>query len=102
MSARASQSFDVSPEQAGMTLAAFLRSHLRDLSWTQIRRLVETRHVRVGGDLCLDPARRLREGSVVELSSHAAPKPRQQETIKLRYLDTHLVLVEKPAGLCTV
>src|SRR5437016_7488503 len=73
MSAPLSQTFDVPPEQAGVTLAAFLRAHLPDLSWTQVRRLVETRHVRVGGDLCLDPARRLREGSVVELSSHAAP-----------------------------
>jgi 23S rRNA pseudouridine1911/1915/1917 synthase len=102
MSAPSSQTFEVLAEQAGVTLAAFLRVQLPDLSWTQVRRLVETRHVRVGGDLCLDPARRLREGTMVELSSQAAPKPRQQETIKLRYLDTHLVVVEKPAGLCTV
>jgi 23S rRNA pseudouridine1911/1915/1917 synthase len=102
MSAPLSRTLEVSPEQAGVTLAAFLRSHLPDLSWTQVRRLVETRHVRVGGDLCLDPARRLREASVVELSSHAAPKPRPQATVKIRYLDTHLVVVEKPTALCTV
>src|SRR5689334_15888520 len=102
MSSPSSQTFEVSSEQAGVTLAAFLRVHRADLSWTQVRRLVETRHVTVGGDLCLDPARRLREGNVVELSSRAAPKPRPQETIQIRYLDTHLVVVEKPAGLCTV
>ena len=102
MSVPPSQTFEVSAEQAGVTLSAFLRARLPELSWTRIRRLIETRHVRVGGDLCLDPARRLREGSVVELTSRPAPRPRQQETVKLRYLDKHIVVVEKAAGLCTV
>lgn len=102
MAAPPSQIFEVRAEQAGVTLAAFLRAHLPGLSWNQVRRLVETRRVRVGGDLCLDPARRLREGSVVELTLLSAPKPREHEAIRLRYLDPHLVVVEKPAGLCTV
>jgi 23S rRNA pseudouridine1911/1915/1917 synthase len=96
------QIFEVPAEQAGVTLAAFLRAHLDDQSWSQVRRLIETRRVRVGGDLCLDPARRLGEGSVVELNPRPAPKPRQQESIRLRYLDAHLVVVEKPAGMSTV
>ncbi|HLJ94623.1 MAG TPA: RluA family pseudouridine synthase [Gemmataceae bacterium] len=96
------QTWTVVPEQAGATLAGFLRTHLPTLTWSQVRRLVETRRVRVGGDLCLDPARRLREGNVVELTSRPAPKPRPQETIQLRYLDPHLVVAEKPAGMCTV
>jgi 23S rRNA pseudouridine1911/1915/1917 synthase len=96
------QSFEATAEQSGLTLAAFLRAHLTKLSWSQVRRLIETRRVRVGGDLCPDPARRLREGSVVEVTSRPAPKPRQQESIRIRYLDPHLVVVEKPAGLSTV
>jgi 23S rRNA pseudouridine1911/1915/1917 synthase len=92
----------VPAEQTGITLASFLRVRLPDLSWSQVRRLVEARRVRIGGDLCLDPARRLREGGLVELAPRSLPKPRQQETIQLRYLDPHLVVVEKPAGLCTV
>jgi len=97
-----SQTFSVPAQETGATLAAFLRTHLPDLSWSQVRRLIETRRVRVGGDLCLDPARRLREGSVVDITSRPAPKPRQQESIKIRYLDTHLVVVEKPSGMNTV
>jgi 23S rRNA pseudouridine1911/1915/1917 synthase len=97
-----SQSFAVPAEQTGVTLAAFLRAHLKNYSWSQVRKLVESRHVRVGGDLCVDPARRLREGSVVELTSRPASKPRQQQAVKIRYLDAQLVIVEKPAGLCTV
>jgi 23S rRNA pseudouridine1911/1915/1917 synthase len=96
------QSFEVPSEQNGVTLASFLRSHLPDHSWSQVRRLIETRHVQVGGDLCLDPVRRLREGSVVEVTSRPAPKPRPHESIRIRYLDAHLVVVEKPAGMCTV
>ena len=102
MSAPPSQSFEVTPEQSGVTLAAFLRACLSDHSWSQVRRMIETRRVRVGGDLCFDPARRLREGSVVEVTSRPAPKPREQESIRIRHLDAHLVVVEKPAGLCTV
>jgi 23S rRNA pseudouridine1911/1915/1917 synthase len=102
MSVPLSQTFAVPAEQTGATLAAFVRAHFPDLSWSRVRRMIETRRVRVGGDLCLDPARRLREGSVVEVTARPAPTPRQQESIKMRYRDTHLVVVEKPAGLNTV
>jgi 23S rRNA pseudouridine1911/1915/1917 synthase len=94
--------FTITPDQAGTTLAAFLRQHITGKSWSQVRRLIETRHVRIEGDLCLDPARRLREGLRVEILSRPAPQPHQHEDIVLRYLDEHLVVVEKPAGMPTV
>lgn len=102
MTPSSSQIFEVAAEQAGVTLAAFLRAHLANHSWNQVRRLIETRRVRVDGELCFDPARRLHEGSVVEFTSRPAAKPRQQELIRLRHLDPHLVVVEKPAGMSTV
>jgi 23S rRNA pseudouridine1911/1915/1917 synthase len=89
-------------EQAGMTLAAYLRSQLPGRSWREVRRLIEIRRVRVGGELCLDPARRLREGVTVELLLRPAPKPQEPQQVKLRYLDEHLVVVEKPSGIATV
>jgi 23S rRNA pseudouridine1911/1915/1917 synthase len=98
-------SFDplsVSSEQDGCTFAALVRSQMPGHSWNEVRRLIETRHVRINGELCLDPARRLREGQVIEILDRPAPKPRQQETIKIVYLDTHLVVVEKPSGISTV
>jgi 23S rRNA pseudouridine1911/1915/1917 synthase len=94
--------YTISGEQEGMTVAAFLRGHLPDQSWTQIRRVVETRRVRIGGDLCLDPARRLHEGETVELLAVPAPAPRQHEAITIRHLDPHFVVVEKPSGISTV
>jgi 23S rRNA pseudouridine1911/1915/1917 synthase len=63
---------------------------------------VETRRVRLGGELCLDPARRLREGADVELLPTPVVKPRPYEAATIRYLDPHLVVVEKPAGIATV
>jgi 23S rRNA pseudouridine1911/1915/1917 synthase len=92
----------VTLEQATLTLAALLRQLLPDHSWSQVRRLIETRRVKIEGEICLDPARRLREGLSVELLPRSAPKPRQHEEVVLRYLDDHLVVVEKPSGVNTV
>src|SRR6516164_2825792 len=97
-----SQSYHVTTAQEGITIAAWLRTHLSDRSWTQVRRVVETRRVRIGGDLCLDPARRLKEGEVVELLPRPLPVPRHDEQVRIRYLDEHLVVVEKPSGLNSV
>ncbi len=94
--------FTIPPEHAKKTLAAILRAYWPGHSWTQVRQLIEARHAKVNGELCLDPARRLKEGETVELLARPAPKPRQAEAITIRYLDEHVVVVEKPSGLPTV
>lgn len=91
----------VDAHQAGWTVAAVLRQVCPDQSWSQVRRWVETRRVHVGGELCRDPARRLNQGDVVEVREHSAPPPRQQECIVIRFVDDHLVVVEKPSGIAT-
>ena len=67
-----------------------------------MRRLIETRRVRIRGELCLDPRRRLKEGETVELLACPAPRPRQVENVVIRYLDAHIVVVEKPPGMSTM
>jgi 23S rRNA pseudouridine1911/1915/1917 synthase len=94
--------FTVAPEQSGQTLAAILRALRPGQSWKQVRQLIELRHAKINGELCLDPARRLKEGEMVELLAWPAPKPRQADAIVVRYLDEHVVVVEKPSGLSTV
>jgi 23S rRNA pseudouridine1911/1915/1917 synthase len=96
------ESLSIPAEQAGLTLAAWLRLRLPGQSWNQVRRLVESRRVRIDGDLCLDPARRLREGVCVELLARPAPRPHQAESIVVRHLDEHVLVVEKPSGMSTV
>jgi 23S rRNA pseudouridine1911/1915/1917 synthase len=97
-----SQRIIVNTEQAGQTVAALVRSLVPGQSWSQARRLVETRRVEVGGELCLDPARRVHEGEVFEFLARPAAAPRQRDTIVIRHLDEHLVVVEKPSGISTV
>jgi 23S rRNA pseudouridine1911/1915/1917 synthase len=97
-----SQAFPVTSAEAGQTLAASLRHWLPGQSWSQVRNLVSSRRLKLNGELCLDPARRLKEGDTVELLAHPAPVPRQQEMISIRHLDEHIVVVEKPAGIATV
>jgi 23S rRNA pseudouridine1911/1915/1917 synthase len=92
----------ISAEQAGSTLAAIVRSRMPGKSWTQVRHLIATRRVRVNHDLCLDPARRLKECETVELTERPAMASRQAETVVIRYLDEHVVVVEKPSGMNTV
>jgi len=92
----------ISPDLAGQTLAAILRAHLAGQSWNQVRRLIATRHATVNGELCTDPARRLKEGDRVEILTRPVAKPRRAETIVIRHLDEHIVVVEKPAGMATV
>src|SRR5262249_20963113 len=100
--AMSSQVFPVATEDAGTTLAAFLRTHLPDRSWSQVRRLIAGRRAKIGGELCLDPARRVTEGESVELLASAAVGPRREQDVVIRHLDPGLVVVEKPPGISTV
>ncbi|HEV3238108.1 MAG TPA: RluA family pseudouridine synthase, partial [Gemmataceae bacterium] len=96
------QSFIIGPEHAGQTLSAWLRTYLPGQSWGQVRRLIEAGRVCIGDDVCLDPARRLREGETVDLLARSPKKPHLQEPVVIRFLDDHLVVVEKPSGISTV
>jgi 23S rRNA pseudouridine1911/1915/1917 synthase len=97
----AAQVFSVADDQAGRTLAAVLRPLLLGMSWSEVRRLIEVRRVKVGGEICLDPARRLCAGESVELLAVPAAPPPRADSIVIRYLDSSLVVVEKPAGIAT-
>jgi len=88
---------------AGQTLAAAIRRLNPQLSWSQSRRLIETRHVRINGELGLDPARRVKAGDVIDLLSRPERLPQAfAEDLVVRHLDDHVVVVEKPAGINTV
>lgn len=92
----------VTADEAGRTILALLRAWLPDRSWSQVRRLVDSRRVRVSQQLCLDHARRVAEGEPVALLEHPAPPPPSRTDIVIRFCDAHLVVVEKPAGMTTL
>jgi 23S rRNA pseudouridine1911/1915/1917 synthase len=102
MKPAASQSFTVSADQAQKTLAAQMRRWLPGQSWTQVRKVIAGRRVKINGELWLDDARRLNEGDVVEILERGERPVVLLDTIPIRYIDTHIVVVEKPSGVSTV
>src|SRR5688572_25255212 len=97
-------SFAVPIELAGQTLAAILRKRLPDQTWSQVRNLVSARRVQIDDALCLDPARRLKEGEVLEVTAKPYPVHRGAtvEGLVIRHLDDDIVVVEKASGVNTV
>jgi 23S rRNA pseudouridine1911/1915/1917 synthase len=117
-----SQAFVVASKEAGQTLAAVLKSRL-GLSWSRVRRLVELRRVRLAGQGCADPARRVRTGQRIEIGDDRATQPRKASTKKkavrrpvarkvggqeevvadpiLCHVDEFIIVVDKPPGLTT-
>jgi 23S rRNA pseudouridine1911/1915/1917 synthase len=67
--------FVVDRREAGKTLAAVLKTRY-GLSWSQAKRLVESRHVKVSGQVETDVARRLKLGKRVELAAGSVELPR--------------------------
>ena len=102
MSDKESRVFRVHARQVNQTIGAALREWLPGTSWSEVKRLLATRHVSVSGNLCLDEGRRLKVDEVVKLLAHPAAVPPKQEDVRIRFLDAHLVVVEKPAGMTTL
>lgn len=91
--------FRVLPRQVGQTVAAALREWLPGKSWSEIRRLLKTRKIMVSGNLCDDAGYRLRLVDVVKLLPQSLAAPVREEDVRIRYLDKHIAVVEKPAGM---
>jgi 23S rRNA pseudouridine1911/1915/1917 synthase len=98
----ARKTITLGPADAGKTLAAFLRQLLPGSTWREVRQTITRRQVAIGGQLCVDPARRLKEKETVEILDRPATRPREGEAVTIAYLDRYLVVVQKPAGLATV
>lgn len=93
--------FRVLPRQVDLPISSALREWLPDLSWSQIRKLLQGRRVILSGNLCVDPGRRLTLRDVVKLLPHPLPPPPDEKAVRIRYIDEHVVVVEKPAGVTT-
>ena len=91
--------FRVLPRQADMTIAAALRQWLPGKPWSEVRRLLKSRRVMVSGNLCTDASCRLRVEDVVKLLPQPMAAPARPDDVRIRHLDKHLIVVEKPAGI---
>jgi 23S rRNA pseudouridine1911/1915/1917 synthase len=98
----APQTFHLSAEHTGLTLAASLKRLLPAQSWNQTRKLIAGRRVQVNGNLCFDAERKVKAGDVVKILSHAAAPPATAADVRLVYVDEHLLVIQKPAGVTTL
>lgn len=96
------QIFHLSSEHNGQTLAAALKRLCEGQSWSQVRKLVGGRRVQVNGNLCLDEERKVAAGDVVKVLDHALAPPATAADVRLVYVDEHLLVVQKPAGVTTL
>ncbi|HLW64959.1 MAG TPA: RluA family pseudouridine synthase [Gemmataceae bacterium] len=112
------QIFHVRASDKGQTLAAVLKREL-GVSWNQARQLIAQRTVRLAGAVCTDGVRRVQPGMEIQIVTDENRKkprqklapPRKTKSSKpkrddpkpaLVFLDEHIVVVEKPAGLTTM
>ncbi len=102
MSEPAFQNYHVVPEHQGWALIAVLRQVRPNESWSQVRRLIRNRHVQINGNLSTDEGRKLKAGDVVKVWKEPRAAPARPEDVRIRYLDAHIVVVEKPAGVTTL
>jgi len=103
---------------AGRTLAALLRARFA-LPWHEVRRLCQSRRVRLDRQPCLDPHQRLRPGQRLQVEAPPASRgrkppdsnrkskarsnqPPSHPEFKILFADPHIIVVDKPAGLTTV
>ncbi|MFO0936877.1 MAG: RluA family pseudouridine synthase [Gemmataceae bacterium] len=62
-----------SKREKDQTVAAVLKARL-DLSWGKVKKLIEGRHVKIGGQVEANPARRVRPGLRIEVASNVVEK----------------------------
>ena len=91
--------FRVLPRQVGETIGAVLRVWLAGQSWSKIRKLIESRCVMLNGNMCIDPARRLKLQDIVKILPQPMTAPPSDADIQILYLDSHVIVIEKPAGI---
>jgi len=95
------QVFAVDAALAGQTALAILRRMLPGQSWSACRKCLESRRVTVNGVLCVNEARRLQTGDEVRISSAPQQVTSVLNELALLFVDEHIVVVEKPAGIVT-
>jgi len=73
-------------------------------SWNEVRKLVRTGKVSVDGAVVTDAAAEVHPGAVVavRMTARAAETPASVTRSMLVHVDTHVVVVQKPAGIATV
>jgi 23S rRNA pseudouridine1911/1915/1917 synthase len=89
-------------DEAGLTVLAAMRQWVPGTSWSAVRKLLDGRHIAVNGSLCLDEARRLKTGETVTLFGSQLRRPPSGGDVRVVWLDSDTIVVDKPAGMLTL
>ena len=94
--------FEAVAADDGVRLDRFLASRLADLSRSRIQALIKSGCVRGQADTVVDPDWRVKPGDRFELAlpEPAAPQPiAEAMPLTVVFEDSHLIVIDKPAGL---
>ncbi len=92
----------VDAAEAGKPLDAVLRAHIGG-SWNAVRALIERGKVSVDGDRVVTPTKRVRAGAAIAIRPSARRyDPDALSDDRIAYVDPHVVVVRKPAGISTI
>src|SRR5688572_14992107 len=96
------QRFVVPSSLDGRPLDGALKT-LGHFSWGDARKLIARGKVKVADAVVVDGERRIRTGDVIEIDPRARrPSAASFDRTRLVYVDPHIVVVDKPAGISTV
>ena len=96
------RNYHVADQADGSKLIAALRRWAPGESWSQVKRWIHNRHVQINGNLCTDETRPLKAGDVVKVWKEPRAGPARADDVRIQYLDAHLLVVEKPAGVTSL
>jgi 23S rRNA pseudouridine1911/1915/1917 synthase len=82
-------------------LGSALKRLLPHLSWSQIKGLIQRRHVEVNGTLALEEGRRVKAGDVIDVFERPRAAPPSERDVNLVHVDEYIAVVDKPAGMLT-
>jgi len=94
--------FTVESGEAGKLLDSILRTRIGG-SWNAVRALIERGKVSIDGERCTSPTKRLRAGAAIAVRPAARRfDPGALSDDQIAYVDPHIVVVRKPAGISTI
>lgn len=92
----------VEAQEQGQRLDRFLAARLTDLSRSRIKGLILEGRLRIGETVCKDPSQRVQSGwsLCLDVPAPLAPSIAAQDIpLAIRYEDSDLIVIDKPAGL---
>jgi 23S rRNA pseudouridine1911/1915/1917 synthase len=95
-------SLTITETEAGERLDRILSQRFKDVSRARFQRLIADGHVRVNGETIVEARHRVKPGAhvtaVLPPLIDSAPKP-EPIALDIIYEDSHLIVINKPAGL---